>query len=150
MEKLFRLLIILSSAAYIIWFFQPYYPTGLYTEEIRDLLGADGYSGMDLLLKYSVEIGWAWLILYLISAIGIFLYIKAARILFTILFFLALLLPLLYGVSVQSHIDVVLINIMSSSDAVILYMCYLSSITSKFTTHNKSFNPDVANDAPPG
>jgi hypothetical protein len=150
MSSLFRTLIIVSNVAYIAWFFQPYYSTGLYTDEIRELLRSDGYSGIDYFLKYSVELGWLLLALYLIASIGMFFYIKVARTLFAVLVAASILIPLLYGVSVQSNIDVVLNTITTMAGAVILYMCFLSSLAGNFTAHNKSLNQRGAKSAPPG
>jgi len=137
MEKLFRSLIVISNSAYVLWFFQPYYATNLYTETMREVLEADGYSGVDILLKYSIEIGWVFLALFLLSAIGLFLYIKIARTLFTVLCLSSFVIPLFYGISVQSHIDVVLNNITYMADSIVLYMSYFSSVAVKFKAHNK-------------
>ncbi len=132
MIVLFRTLIIVSNLAFIIWFFQPYYSSSLYTDELRDLLQADGYTGVDILLRYSVETGYAFLALYLISAVGMLLYMKSARTLFAILCLLSLITPLFYGMSVQSNIDEVLNNISYMGDSIVLYMSYFSTVARKF------------------
>jgi len=148
MERLFRTLIIISYATYVLWFFQPYYSSFLYTDEIRNLLDSDGYGGIDILLKYSIELGWLFIFAYLIAAVGLFYYISAARVLFTFLYGTSIFLPIVFGVSVQSNIDALLNNIIAMADAIILYMCYLSSISSKFTPHNKAFKRDAKQHAP--
>jgi len=109
------------------------------------MLDADGYNGVDLLLQYSVEIGWGFLIAYLVSAIGIFIYVKLARTFFAILCLSSLITPLFFGMSVQSHIDSVLNNIMYMADAIILYMSYFSSLAIKFDSHNNAFSSDANN-----
>ncbi len=138
MIVLFRTIIVISNLAFIIWFFQPYYSSSLYTDELRNLLQADGYAGVDILLRYGVETGYVFLVLYLVSAIGMLLYIKAARTLFTVLCLLSLITPLFYGMSVQSNIDEVLSNISYMGDSIILYMSYFSTVANKFKTHTRA------------
>jgi hypothetical protein len=110
---------------------------------MREMLDADGYNGYDFLLKNSQIIGWFFLVAYLAASIGLYFYLKAARTLFTILFFTSFFLPIFFGMSVQSHIDVILNNIVAFADAIILYMCYLSPIANEFTTHNNAFKRDA-------
>ncbi len=143
MVTLFRMIIIVSNLAYIIWFFQPYYSTSLYTDELRNLLEADGYTGVEILLRYSVEIGYVFLVLYLASAVGLYFYIKQARMLFTGLCLLSIITPLFYGMSVQSNIDVALNNIAYMGDSIVLYMSYFSTVANKFKTHNKALKRDA-------
>ena len=138
MQSLFRALIIISSSAYVLWFFQPYYSTSLYNEDMRMMLDAHGYNGVDLLLQYRAEIGGGFLIAYLISAIGIFIYIKLARTFFAILCISSIITPLFFGMSVQSHIDTTLNNITYMADAIILYMSSFSSLSTKFNAHNNA------------
>lgn len=138
MNKLFRILIVVSNIAFIMWFFQPYNTAGLYSDEIKQLLGADGYGGIDQLLKYSVQTGWGLLVLYVITAIGLFFYLKPARTIFSVLLVLSIFLPLFYGVSVQSNIDATLRVIINMGDAVVWYMAYFSSVSSQFSAHNQA------------
>jgi hypothetical protein len=137
MKSLFRSLIIISNLAYLIWFFQPYYSIVLYTDDIRQLLRSDGYGGNDFFLQFSVELGWVLLLFYLVTAVGLYFYVKLARMLFTLLVAISLFLPFMYGVSVQSHIDVFMNTITTLCDGIVLYMCYLSSIAENFEASNE-------------
>jgi len=144
MVNLFRILVIVANLAYVAWFFQPYYSPVFYSNDVMELLRSDGFSGVDFLLKYSVEIGWLLLVLFLVTAVGLLLYIKAARTLFVVLIIGTLILRMFYGVSVQSNIDSTLMSITAILDGAILYMIYFSSLAEKFLGHNNHLQIDAA------
>ncbi len=132
MVPLFRKLIIISNVAFIVWFFLPLYSHKLYTYDVQKLLDANAFNALDILLRFNVEINYINLALYLISAVGMYFFIRKARTLFLVLTIFTFITPLFAGVSVQSPIDVVLNNVTLMADAAILYMSYYSSVASKF------------------
>ncbi len=135
MEGVYRALVLFSTVAYVVWFFQPYNSDIFYSEGIVYLLRSDGFGGADTLLRYSVELGWLLLALFVASAVGMFYFMRPARTLFLCLILASLLLKLFFGVSVQSHIDHFLIQLILMTDGVILYMSYFSSVAIRFRMH---------------
>ena len=142
MERIYRVLIVFTTIAYLVWFFQPYNSDIFYSEGVAQLLRSDGFGGADILLRYSVELGWLLLSLYLVSAVGMFYFIRAARTLFLYLIVASLLLKLFLGVSVQSNIDYFLIQLTMMVDGIILYMSYFSSVAKRYQTQNNRLQSD--------
>ena len=132
MIPLFRKLIIISNTTYLLWFFLPYYSDKLFTDETQGLLTANGFNANDIMSRFGVELGYVFLVLFLVSALGMYFFNNQAKILFVALILLDLFLVLFSGVSVQSNIDVLLFNISIMADAVIIYMAYLTPVAAKF------------------
>ena len=147
MDKLFKSLILISTLGYILWFFQPYNISYIYDQDTLRVLEWSGFGGNYYLLFY---ISYVILVLYIISAIGMLLYLKWARALFAVLTVVTILLAPFSGVGVSTSIDGFLQYIINLCDGAVLFMAYFSSISSNFKPHNKSLNQVGENDAPPG
>jgi hypothetical protein len=144
MDKLFRSLILISNAIYVLWFFQPYNTEHLYESETLVALSWIGFGSIELVSTVSTYIISP---LYIVAAVGLWFYFAAARVLFVVLIATSILLAPFTGLSVQTGIDMLLSQIVIGIDGIVLYMCYFSSVSANFT-HNKSSNLTGANDAP--
>jgi len=135
MDKLYKFLIVFGSAGYIIWFFQPYNILEIYDLEVFDILSMAGYGSLDINWN---AISYITLSLYLFSAVGMWFYINWARNLFLIITVVTVVMTATGGVSVETSIDATLSYLISLSDGALLFMCYFSSVSEKYKTHNKS------------
>lgn len=147
MDKLFKSLILTSTLGYILWFFQPYNISSIYDQDTLSALEWSGFGGNYYYLFYA---SYVILVAYIISAIGMLLYLKWARLLFTVLSVVSILSTSLTGVAVSTSIDSFLQNIIGLCDGAVLFMAYFSSISTNFKAHNKSLNQIGAKNAPPG
>ncbi len=138
MERIYRILILLSTAAYILWFFQPYNSPEFVGEEAIRILGAEGYGGSDFLLNISPVMGWVLLLGFILAAVGMVFYISAARASFVLLLAISIVLRLFTGLSVQTSINAALLYFINIADGVIVFMSYFSSVADNYSTHNKS------------
>ena len=138
MDKLFKSLIVISILAYVLWFFQPYNTEYFYDKDTIEALQWAGFGGNYLYIFY---FSYIILVLYIISALGMLLYIKRARQLFTLLTIVNILLVPLVGLMVTTSIDNVLLNITGLSDGAVLFMAYFSSISTNFSAHNNAPQP---------
>ena len=145
MEKIFRALIIIYCALYIIWFFQPYNNLALYDQASLTALSLNGYGAYDLIVPISSLILTPALIL---SCFLLWFFVPVGRIVFTILVVITLATLPFSGLTVQTGLDFLISQIAQGAAGIILFMCYFSSISSKFT-HNKSSNLTGAENAPP-
>ena len=129
MDKLYKFLIVFGSISYVIWFFQPYNIPEIYDVRVFELLGETGYGSVDILWNPIVYI---LLILYLLSAVGMWFYIKVARNIFLLLQIVYVALAFIGGVVVQSPIDSAVYHLIVLSDGALLFMAYFSSISERY------------------
>lgn len=133
MDKLFKSLIVVSTIAYIAWFFQPYNTEYIYDKDTIDALQWAGFGGNYFYLSY---FSYVLFVLYLVSAFGMLLYIKRARQLFVILTIINIVSVPFAGLAVSTSIDNFLINITGLCDGAVLFMAFFSSISTNFEAHN--------------
>ena len=129
MDKLYKFLIIFGSVSYLVWFFQPYNIPEIYDVRVLELLGETGYGSADLLWT---PITYICLILYILSAGGMWFYIKVARTLFLLLKIVFVVLALISGVLVQSSLDSVIYQLLGLAEGALLFMAYFSSISERY------------------
>lgn len=140
MDKFFKSLILVSTISYTLWFFQPYNTAVILDQDTLTALEWVGFGGNYYYLFY---VSYLFLIFYIVSAIGMLIYLNWARTLFIVLTIASILLSPLAGLSVSTTIDSILGNIIGLCDGAIIFMAYFSSVSSKFTTHNKSLSEQI-------
>ena len=143
MDKLFKSLIFITTLTYVLWFFEPYNISYIYDQDTLRALEWAGFGGNYDYISY---VSYVFLVLYLISAIGMLLYLKWARLLFLVLTIASILFTPIAGINVSTTIDSLLQTITGLCDGAILFMSYLSSISINFTAHNKSLNQPSRSD----
>ena len=129
MNKIFRLIILISNASYVLSLFAPYNIPAIYDQSTLDVLGWNGYGANEILLNYG---SWVLMGLYLFSALGLLFFINEARFLYFAVIVFDLLLAPFGGLWVQSGIDGMLSYISSLLDGIILYMAFMSPVSHQF------------------
>ncbi|MCF6282681.1 MAG: hypothetical protein L3J28_10840 [Candidatus Polarisedimenticolaceae bacterium] len=133
MVTLFRSLILVSNAVYVLWFFQPYNAPWLYETEILNALSWSGWGGNELLAE---KISGLLIIAWLATAFGLWFFKAWARTTFVVLNISTVILTPIFGLLVQSSVDVILTQVMTIADGMLLFMCYFSSVSANFNTKN--------------
>lgn len=131
MEKVFRTIVVINLAAFLIWFFQPYGYLTITDKSVMDALAWNGYGGNEILNQY---IPWCFLAVSLICAVGLYFYLNFARILFALMVLSALLLSPFMGLNIGTGIDTFFHTLINLLDGIILFMSYFSSISNKFSS----------------
>ena len=129
MKKLFRTLVIFSISIYLIWFVLPHFWGLLHTPEEVNLLNYNGYgeSFNALPLIYTMAV------LYVISAIGLFIYSRWARTLFLGLTAFAIAVGPFMGWSVQTGFEASINHLAILCDGAVIFMSYFSSVRDEFS-----------------
>ncbi|MFA4829044.1 MAG: hypothetical protein WC855_05565 [Thermodesulfovibrionales bacterium] len=129
MNKIFRLIILISIGSYVLLLFAPYNIPAIYDQSTLNLLEWSGYGANEILLNYGF---WAVMVLYLISALGLWFFINEARFLYLAVIVFDLLSTPFGGLWVQSGIDGMLSYISTLLDGIILYMAFMSPVSQQF------------------
>ena len=143
--RLFQVFVVLTSAAYVVWFFLPYWSSYLPDQEQR-LADHNGY-GADIPTHFLIY--GTWFCLWLIAALGLFFFQNWARHLFLALSLVGLAMAPFSGFVVQPPIDALFSTINLLLDGAILAMAYLSPLSVCFLTNvpNKALQPTPKNGA---
>lgn len=128
--RLFRVLVLASTATYCVWFFLPILPSYPSGEEYQ-LTQHSGYRAI-LPVENALYFN-TWFVLSIISAIGMFLIQNWARHLFLALATLNVVAAPLSGFLVQSPIDVMLSTTNLLLDGAIMALAYISPLSQRFT-----------------
>ena len=127
--QLFRALVLVSTVAYVGWFFQLLLTGSLISQETWDALS---WSGFGALLPLSPRLGWLLLLLSLAVTVGMWTFSKSARLVFAALSAFWLLTTFLGGVQVQTASGAVLLMVSHMADGAILVMAYTSPLKERF------------------
>jgi hypothetical protein len=120
--KVFRSLVVLTLFLNIFWFAFPHFWYLVYSPEEVDLLLRDGEGGLLLNDSY---VAYIYCVAYVVLSIGLLRLQYWAKIGFSCLMLLGLILSPFFGVSVLGGYDVLLSSIIGLSYGVILTLAFL-------------------------
>jgi len=138
--RLFQVMVVLSTAVYLVWYFSWYMPLPFASVE-----PAMRYLGHGSLPIYDNQVV-SWLIFaaWIVAAVGLILFQPWARLLFAALTVWSVIEILTSGLFVQFPVQVALGRVNSLLDGAILTLAYLEPLSSAF---RKSPNSTVERDA---
>ena len=129
---LFRSLILISLISYVIYWTLPFYDYQWMNDIELDALNYHGYNSIIPSSNIINMIPWTIFVLWIISYIGIFLYINMFRHLFFILFIMDIMLVPFWGLGVFPSSSLFFINITISTTGALLIMLYCTTVGDKF------------------
>lgn len=129
MKKIFRILVIVSISIYLIWFFLPHFWELLHTPEEVNLLNYNGYGES----FNSLPLINTMAILYVISAVGLFIFNRWARTLFLVLTAFGIAVGPFMGWSVQTGFETSINQLAILCDGAVIFMAYFSSVRDEFS-----------------
>jgi len=129
MVKIFRILVILSTISYACFIIAPYIDYSFLTEKEIDILSWDGYQAVYILPEWLV---WISILIWIPLTIGMYLFNPIARKIYLVLIIMFFIDTLFAGLFVKTSHEIVLYQLTSFFDGVVLTMAYLTSISNKF------------------
>lgn len=129
MKKLFRILVIVSTVFYIVWFFSPYFYHLYLSDEVINVIAYTGYGSILPNGPYTyIPI----FIISMVIAIGLYLFKPWARTSFVVLYAIFILASPFWGLNIQSGLDVMIGTIATLSDGALIGLMYFSTIGNEF------------------
>ena len=129
MEKIFRALVITTTLFYIAYYFMPYIDYLWLKDDEIVFLSSNGAKALVVIPDFILH---AIFTLWVITAIGLYLYKPIAKKLFLGLVIFTTLLNLLSGYAALSPIEVFLLDTSNMIDGALLVFIYFTSISAKF------------------
>lgn len=129
MDKVFRILVVVSYVLYVVFFFMPYIWPSIYDQQTQDILSWTGYGAV---IPFADWIGYCIFTAYSLITVGLLLTWPLARFLFTFFTVGSITLVALQGVSVLTAVEGVILYIMNLIDGALIAIMYLTSFGSKF------------------
>lgn len=129
MKNIFKWTVLFSLALYIFYFFMPYLWEFIYDYETLNLLALNGWRSE---VPYYNLVSFSFGFVYLIISIGLFLFNIWARTAFFYLTIATIIITPFLGASVMIKYDLMLSQIVTLLDGVILSMAYFTSISDEF------------------
>ncbi len=129
MTTAFRYLVSISATLYVVFWIFPYLDYKWLNEDELTILSAN-YYGSIIPLNDFVDWGLfvAWIILY----IGLWFYIRAARIAFLIFAAITSVANFFWGFSVMTSYEFAIQNVLAMAEGAMLVMAYFTSVRSEF------------------
>ena len=127
--RLFRTLVISSTAAYLIWFFHLLLVGSLISTATWDILSWVGHGA---LLPMPPSFAWLWMLLSVAVTVGLCAFSKSARLVFALLTLFSALITLLSGLQVETAFGSFCLFIANLADGGILLMAYTSPLKERF------------------
>ena len=127
--RLFQWLVVASILTSLVFFFLPAVPLPV-SPDVAELRGRSGYGAM--LPGIREPISWIFLPLWLLASVGLFFFQAWARSLFAVLYFVALLLRFVQGVTVSLPVEGFLGEIVSLLDGAILILAFTTPLDAYF------------------
>ena len=129
MEKLFKIIVITSYIAFLIYFFNPYLTMSLYSEFTLEALSWEGYGA---LVYMDSLVGYLLLAAYTIVLIGLLRFMAWARAFFISLTLISIVFTGVQGLVVLMPFDSVLVYIMNLLDGAAIIMMFTNPISNLF------------------
>lgn len=127
--RLFRTLVVSSTIAYGIWFFQFILGGALISQSTWDALS---WQGSGALLPTPPAFAWLFLLLSVAVAVGLCMFSRSARSVFAALSAFWIMMSLLGGVQVQTAFGSFLLLLSNMADGAILVMAYTPPLKQRF------------------
>ena len=137
MEKIFRIIIIISTVFTVLLWVLPYYDYAKFTRDEFNVLSWAGYGAQ---LPFNEVFSLGLLAVWLVINLCLYFFIKPFKSIFTIVVVITCIFGLFWGISIYPPIEFFIFTIVTMLDGAILTMLYLTSISTKFNSPNKSFN----------
>ena len=129
LERLFRLLIIVTTFSYLLFYFEPFLFGYMVSDVEAELLDWVGY---DALLEIPPSFNNLLFLLWIAAAIGLYNFSAAARALYAILLGFGIVSLLVTGLQASTAFPSFLISICSTCDGAILALAYFSPLRARF------------------
>lgn len=129
MEKVFRILVVVSYALYVAFFFMPYLWASIYDQQTQNILSWTGYGAV---IPFVGWIGYCFFTAYSLITVGLLFTWPLARFLFTFFTVGSITLVALQGVSVLTASEGVILYIMNLIDGALIAIMYFTSFGSRF------------------
>lgn len=133
-DKLFRTFIVFGSILYLLLLSLNYYGYQWLSNQEMDVLSYVGYKAI---INFPNFILWGFVFWWFVAAVGMFLFMRWARMLFFVWVVISTVTTLLGGMHVQTAIEVFLANTGNIIDGAILLMSYTSEVKVKFMKSNE-------------
>jgi len=127
--RLFRALVILANAAYVISAFAPFFEPAFMAPEVEDLLNQHGHGAI---FTMPGSVFWLSTLLYLAIAVGLYQFSASARAAFAVLTVGFGVLLLFSGVAISSPLVGFLTSITAMADGAILLLAYATPLRERF------------------
>jgi hypothetical protein len=127
--RLFRVVVLVSTIAYLVWFFHLLLGSRLISDGTRDALSWQGYGA---LLPMPERLGWLFLLLFVAVAVGLWMFSRSARLVFVMLTAFFIVTYPLGGVQVQTAFDSFLLLLNNMADGALLVMAYTAPLKERF------------------
>jgi len=125
-KQILRTLIIGATACYLIWFFLPFLAS-----DLEQKIGA--YSGHGALLPVNhPAYPWIWMVIWLVAAVGVYLFQNWGRFLYLALTILGPVLAPFSGYVIQPALDTAFSNANLILDGAVLAVAFLSPVSKLF------------------
>jgi hypothetical protein len=138
--KLFRVLVIGSTALYIVWLALPWFEERFVAIDTWDVLSWHGFGA---LLPMPTGIAWLTALLYIAVAIGLCGFSPAARWLFVALTVFSYSWTLLSGLHVETALSRSMASVAALADGAILVLAYTMPLAGKFERAMPLADPDA-------
>ena len=127
--RLFRVLVVVSTVTYVIWYFQLQVGAGMLSEETWGALSWHGYGAV-----FSIPPGVTWLIffLFLVVTVGLWTFCNSARLLFAMLAGFLTVMTIFGGIQVDTAFGSFLLGLTNMADGAILIMAYTAPLKERF------------------
>lgn len=127
----FRVLVLLSVALYVGWFFFGLLESRFYGPEITDLMTWSGYGaafGWNVLTYFA----YGSLLAYGMVSVGLVYFKSWARECFLLLTVIVLLMTFAYGINILTEASMVYLQLMNLIDGFIIAIIYFSTLSEEF------------------
>lgn len=123
--------VIAGCAFYVMYWFAPW-AYGLFPGETQSILS---YSSFDAWFEIPEWFSWGLFLTMLISYAGMFLFVKMFRTIFLVLNVVVILSSPVYGVSILTGLEVILVDASTLLSGVILGIAYFSPVSERFESN---------------
>ena len=127
----FRVLVLLSVAMYVGWFFLGSIESRFYAPEITDLMSWSGY-GAAFGWNVLTYIAYGSLLAYGLVCVGLVYFKSWARECFLLLTITVLLMTFAFGINILTEASAVYLQLMNMIDGFIIAMIYFSALSEEF------------------
>jgi hypothetical protein len=129
MISLFKVLVVLSYAIYVVFFWLPEFDFYIYDQDTIDILS---WSGFGALLAPNNLIGYLFFVGYSVILIGLLLFKNWARLSFVVITIASVLFTAIQGIQVMPAIEATIQYITTLIDGATIAIMYLTSVGQRF------------------
>lgn len=131
-KRQFRLLILVSVALYVAWFFFPFLESRFYSRELIELKRWAGF-GASLDWRLLTALAYGSLLAYAVVGIGLVCFRRWARTAFLWLIILLELSCFVFGINILTEAEVAYLQLLNIINGFILAIVYFGGLSREFT-----------------